>query len=253
MKIVRKIIRIDEELCDGCGQCVPSCAEGTLEIVDGKAKVVSDNLCDGLGACLGECPTGALSIEEREAEEFDETAVEKRLAELEAKKSASDEGVMACGCPSSQIMSFTPPKTGQTASDLDIAPLSESELTHWPVKIRLVPSNAPFLKDADVLVLADCVPAAYPDLHKQLIKGRAVMMGCPKFDDVEMYIDKMARICRHGGIRRLTTVIMDVPCCSGLHAVVRKAREAAGADIPLEEIVMDRRGNIIERCEAASI
>jgi NAD-dependent dihydropyrimidine dehydrogenase PreA subunit len=249
MKIVRKIIRIDEALCDGCGQCVPSCAEGTLEIVDGKAKVVSDNLCDGLGACLGECPTGALSIEEREAEEFDEEAVEKRLAELETKEPTSAEGAMACGCPSAQIMSFAPPKSGRAAADLDIAPLSESELTHWPVKIRLVPSNAPFLKDADVLVLADCVPAAYSDLHQKLIKGRAVMMGCPKFDDIEMYIDKIAKICRHGGIKRLTTVIMDVPCCSGLHAAVRKARETAGADIPLAEIIIDRRGNIIERCE----
>jgi ferredoxin len=221
--------------------------------VDGKAKVVSDDLCDGLGACLGECPTGALSIEEREADEFDETAVEKRLTELEAKKTDPDNGVMACGCPSSRIMSFPPSKSGTAAADLDIPPLSESELTHWPVKIRLVPSNAPFLKNADVLVLADCVPAAYPDLHRQLIKGRAVMMGCPKFDDVETYIDKMARICRHGGIRRLTTVIMDVPCCSGLHAVVRKARETSGTDIPLEEIVIDRRGNIIERCEVTPI
>jgi NAD-dependent dihydropyrimidine dehydrogenase PreA subunit len=247
MKIIRKIIHIDEERCDGCGQCVPSCAEGTLEIVDGKAKVVSDNLCDGLGACLGECPTGALTIVEREAEEFDEVAVEKRLAELETEKSTPGNGVMACGCPSSQIMSFAPPTSGQATADLDIAPLSESELTHWPVKIRLVPSNAPFLKDADVLVLADCVPAAYPDLHKNMIKGRAVMMGCPKFDDVKMYIDKMAKICRHGGIRRLTTVIMDVPCCSGLHAVVRDARKTSGADIPLEEIIVDRRGSIIER------
>jgi len=245
MKIMRKIIHIDEELCDGCGQCVPSCAEGTLEIVNGKAKVVSDNLCDGLGACLGECPNGALTIEEREADEFDEEAVEKRLATLENQKPASEETTMACGCPSSQIMSFN--KETSPAGSLDIAPLSESELSHWPVKIRLVPSNAPFLKNADVLVLADCVPAAYPDLHRNLIKGRAVMMGCPKFNDVEMYIDKIEKICRHGGIKRLTTVIMDVPCCSGLHAVVRKAREASGTDIPMEEIIIDRRGNIVEK------
>lgn len=247
MKIKRKIIKIDEELCDGCGQCVPSCAEGSLEIVDGKARVISENLCDGLGACLGECPTGALSIEEREAEEFDEAAVEKRLSEIEKEKKAPASDTMPCGCPSTQIMSFNKAETGPPASALSIEPLSDSELSHWPVKIRLVPSNAPFLKNADILVLADCVPAAYPDLHKNLIRGRAVMMGCPKFDDVQMYIDKMEKICRHGGIKRLTSVIMDVPCCSGLHTIVRKGREASGADIPLEEIIVDRRGRILEK------
>ncbi len=250
MKIIRKIIHIDEELCTGCGQCVPSCAEGTLEIVDGKAKVVSDNLCDGLGACLGECPTGALSIEEREAEEFDEDAVEHRLADLDSRKPAPKETIMACGCPSTQIMCFDKAAPAAPADLPDIAPLSESELSHWPVKIRLVPSNAPFLKDADVLVLADCVPAAYPDLHKKLIKGRAVMMGCPKFDDVQVYLEKMEKIIRHGGIKRLTAVIMEVPCCSGLHTIIRKAREASGIRIPLTEIIVDRRGNIIEKREA---
>jgi NAD-dependent dihydropyrimidine dehydrogenase PreA subunit len=244
MKVKRKIIHIDEELCDGCGQCVPSCAEGTLEIVDGKAKVVSDNLCDGLGACLGECPTGALSIEEREAEEFDEEAVEERLAELEARKQATTPEVMACGCPSSQIMSFG---AGNASGAADTATPAASELTHWPVKIRLVPANAPFLKDADVLVLADCVATAHPELHRNLLKGRVVMMGCPKFDDIELYQDKIEQICTRGDIRSLTSVIMEVPCCSGLHGLVRKALEASGANIPLEEIVIDRRGNVIEK------
>jgi NAD-dependent dihydropyrimidine dehydrogenase PreA subunit len=244
MKIKRKIIHIDEELCDGCGQCVPSCAEGTLEIVNGKAKVVSDNLCDGLGACLGECPTGALSIEEREADEFDEVAVEKRLAELEARKETSAPEAMACGCPSTQIMSFA---AGKAAGTPDATTPSASELTHWPVKIRLVPSDAPFLKNADVLVLADCVATAYPALHRNLLKGRVVMMGCPKFDDLKLYQDKIEQVCARGDIRSLTSVIMEVPCCSGLHGLVRKARETSGATIPLEEIVIDRRGKVLEK------
>lgn len=247
MKIIRKIIKIDEELCNGCGQCILACAEGTLELVDGKAKVISDNLCDGLGACIGECPTGALTIEQREAEEFNEAAVEKRLAEIERKKTEIKSGVRPSGCPSAQIMEFGAGKTAPPSVDMDIDSLSESELTHWPVKIRLVPSNAPFLNDADVLVLADCVPAAYPDLHKHLIKGRAVMMGCPKFDDAQQYIDKMEKICLHGGIKRLTSVIMDVPCCSGLHHIVREGRKASGMNIPLEEIVINRRGKIVEK------
>jgi len=244
MKIKRKIIHIDEELCDGCGQCVPSCAEGTLEIVNGKVKVVSDNLCDGLGACLGECPTGALKIEEREAEEFDEVAVEERLTELETRKQDSPTEVMACGCPSSQIMSFD---AGKAAGAADTAPTATSELTHWPVKIRLVPADAPFLKDADVLVLADCAATACSNLHQNLIKGRVVMMGCPKFDDTQLYQDKIEQICARGDIRSLTTVIMEVPCCSGLHGLVRKARGSFGANIPLEEIVIDRRGDVIEK------
>jgi NAD-dependent dihydropyrimidine dehydrogenase PreA subunit len=247
MKVIRKIIKIDDERCNGCGQCILACAEGTLELIGGKAKVISDNLCDGLGACIGECPTGALTIEQREAEEFDEVAVEKRLAEIEGKRAETKSDTMPRGCPSTQIMDFGAGKNDPPPVDMDIGPLSESELTHWPVKIRLVPSNAPFLKNADVLVLADCVPAAYPDLHKHLIKGRAVMMGCPKFDDAQQYIDKMEKICRHGGIKRLTSVIMDVPCCSGMHRIVREGREASGMDIPLQEIVIDRRGKIIEK------
>jgi NAD-dependent dihydropyrimidine dehydrogenase PreA subunit len=247
MKVLRKIIKIDEALCNGCGQCILACAEGTLELVDGKAKVISDNLCDGLGACIGECPTGALTIERREAEEFDEIAVEKRLAEMERNKPETTSDTMACGCPSTQIMDFSAQKADRPPFETDIEPLSASELTHWPVKIRLVPSNAPFLKNADVLILADCVPAAYPDLHQRLIKGRAVMMGCPKFDDVQLYLDKFEKIFMHGGIKRMTTVIMDVPCCSGLHHIVRKAREASGVKIPLEEIIIDRRGMVIEK------
>jgi NAD-dependent dihydropyrimidine dehydrogenase PreA subunit len=248
MKVKRKIIKIDEERCDGCGQCVTACAEGTLEIIDGKAKVISDNLCDGLGACIGECPNDALEIVEREAEEFNEEAVEKRLSELGRKEPAEEP--MACGCPSANILDFR--AAGQTRVEtLDTEKVDESALSHWPVKIRLVPSNAPFLKGADLLVLADCVPAAYPDLHKKLLKGRAVMMGCPKFDQVQEYVDKFEKICRHSGVKRITTVIMDVPCCSGLHTIVRRGLAASGAQIPLEEVIIDRRGVIVQHCKVA--
>jgi len=245
MIVKRKIIQIDEELCDGCGQCVPACAEGTLEIIEGKAKVVADNLCDGLGACLGECPTGALTIIEREADEFDEEAVTERLTVIEAQQPKAPEKTMPCGCPSSHIMQF-----GETAAEqapsTALQGTSESALSHWPVKIRLVPPNAPFLKGADLLVLADCVPAAHPDLHQTLLKGRAVMMGCPKFDEVQDYIDKFTQIFKAGQIKSITSVIMEVPCCTGLHVIVRKALEASGNDIPLEEVIIGRRGEILE-------
>ena len=242
MKTTRRIIQINEALCNGCGQCVPACAEGTLAIIDGKAKVVSDNLCDGLGACLGECPTGALTLVEREAAEFDPAAVEQRLAELAAQQEENPKpGKMACGCPSTQIMAFAP---GEARCD---GPAPTSTLTHWPVKIRLVPDNAPFLNNADVLVLADCAAAAHPDLHQQLIRERVVMMGCPKFDDANEYVDKLARICRNAGIRRLTAVRMEVPCCSGLSTIVQKARAASGISLPIAEIVIDQRGVITEK------
>lgn len=250
MKVKRKIIKIDEERCDGCGQCVTACAEGTLEIIDGKAKVISDNLCDGLGACIGECPNDALEIIEREAEEFSEEAVEKHLSERGGQQPV--QAAMACGCPSANILDFRK-EAGCPAgvAELDVETLGDSALSHWPVKIRLVPSNAPFLSGADLLVLADCVPAAYPDLHQKLLKGRAVMMGCPKFDQVQEYIDKFEKIGRHSGVKRITTVIMDVPCCSGLHTIVRRGVAASGAQIPLEEVVIDRRGAILQHCKVA--
>ncbi|MDX9787981.1 MAG: 4Fe-4S binding protein [Desulfobacterales bacterium] len=250
-KVKRKIIQIDEERCDGCGQCVPACAEGTIAVIDGKARIVADNLCDGLGACLGECPNGALRIIEREAEEFDETAVEKRLAEIEKASAKAEPAAMPCGCPSTHIMEFGKARPCPESTPGKIEPAVKSELTHWPIKIRLVPPDAPFLKNADLLVLADCAATACPELHKNLLKGRVVMMGCPKFDEVQAYVDKFEQICRNGGIRSITTVIMEVPCCSGLNGIVRKGMEASGKNIPLEEIVIGRRGEVVERRKVA--
>lgn len=245
MKVKRKIIQIDEELCDGCGLCVPSCAEGSLKIVDGKARIIADKLCDGLGACLGECPTGALKIVERETDDFDEEAVHKHLAEREKHQK---EAVMQCGCPSASIQAFVPSDAHQRSH---LPPVGEEEhesaLAHWPIKIRLVPPNAPFLKQADLLVLADCVPVTFPHLHRDLLKGRAVTMGCPKFDDVQEYIDKFTEIFKTADIKSITTVVVEVPCCSGLPMIVKKGLEASGKKIPMEEVVISTRGSILER------
>lgn len=245
MKVIRKIIKIDEDLCNGCGSCVPACAEGALEIIDGKARVIAEIYCDGLGACLGECPTGALTIEERAADEFDEHAVEQMLAAKEEAPEASRALPMAAGgCPSARrVQSFGPaPAAGPGAGE----PV-DSALSHWPVQIMLVPPTAPFLKGADLLVLADCVPVAFPTLHRDFLQGKRVMLGCPKFDDVGAYIDKFAQIFEQSGIRSITSVVMEVPCCSALPVIVQKALQRSGAKIPQEEVVISVRGKVLRR------
>ncbi|MFW6052715.1 MAG: ATP-binding protein [Desulfosalsimonas sp.] len=246
MKTLRKIIEIDEDLCDGCGQCVPACAEGAIQIIDGKARVVSENLCDGLGACLGECPTGALKIVEREAEEFDEEAVEKHLENQQKSETATSgqNSGLACGCPSEQVRIFSRPENNVRTQGK--GKQQASALSHWPVQIRLVPAKAKFLKEADLLVLADCVAVAYPGLHDDLLNGRAVMMGCPKFDDIDAYVAKFTDIFKQAGIRSVTTVIMEVPCCSGLPQLVDKAMAKAGVQIPHKVTVVSTQGKILE-------
>jgi NAD-dependent dihydropyrimidine dehydrogenase PreA subunit len=241
MKVTRKIIEIDEEKCDGCGNCVISCAEGALKIIDGKARVISDNLCDGLGACIGECPQDALEIVEREADEFDEDAVEKHL---ENQNSTGE--TRPCGCPSSQIQSFAPAAGCREANKPKSFEKAESALTHWPVQIRLIPPTAPFLKGADLLVVADCVPVAFPSLHRDFMEGKAVMVGCPKFDDAQEYIDKFAQIFETADIKSVTTVVMEVPCCSGLPTIVLKGMQKAGVQVPAGEVTISTRGEILE-------
>jgi ferredoxin len=245
MKVLRKIIEIDEERCDGCGQCVPGCAEGALQIIDGKAKVVADKYCDGLGACIGECPNDALTIVEREAEEFDEEAVEAYLSQKE-KETVKEEPVMACGCPSTQIQAFSP-SSCQEANQPSTFEEPASALSHWPVQIRLVPPHAPFLKNADLLVTADCTPLAFPNIHDRFMKGRTVLMGCPKFDDVQEYIDRFGEIFQTAAIKSITTLIMEVPCCSGLPAIIKKGMQKANKNIPMETVVISTRGNILKQ------
>jgi len=239
MKVVRKIIEIDEELCTGCGECVPDCAEGSLQIIDGKARLVADKLCDGLGACLGSCPTGALKIVEREAEEFDEKAVEEFLAQKKAQEQQT-----GGGCPSARIQTMQPITPCQAAN----VPTAQegSALSHWPVQIRLIPPSAPFLENCDLLIAADCTAVAYAGLQQDFIQGRVVMMGCPKFDDQQMYVDRFTELFRTRKLNSVTILIMEVPCCGTMLQIVRKAYEDAGASVPVRQVVVATQGGILD-------
>lgn len=246
MKVTRKIIEIDDSQCDGCGQCVPACAEGAIEIVDGKAHIVAERYCDGLGACLGECPNDALHIVEREAEDFDEEAVEVYLKERDPIGQKTKKVSLHSGCPSARIQTFMPSGPCQAANVPAVQSGGGSALCHWPIQIQLVPPTAPFLKGADLLIAADCTPVAYPNFHRDFLKGRVILVGCPKFDDVQGYIQRLTDIFKTAGIRSITTIVMEVPCCSALPMIVKKAMEAAGRDIPMEEVVIGTRGEILE-------
>jgi len=241
MKVKRKIVQIDEEKCDGCGLCVPSCAEGAIQIIDGKAKLIAEKYCDGLGACLGECPRDAIRIVEVEAEAFDGEAVKEHLKSLITSRLPAEEA-LACGCPSAFIQSFTPPLSHEKEREKASRVQAESELTHWPVQIKLVPSTAPFLKGADLLVAADCTPFAYSSFHEDFIRGRTVLVGCPKLDAVEPYIEKFAAVFASADIKRITVVVMEVPCCHGLPVIVKKGMALAGKSIPMEVVVISTRG-----------
>lgn len=251
MKVKRKIIEIDEELCDGCGQCVPSCAEGAIAVIDGKARLVAEVYCDGLGACLGECPRGALHIIEREADDFDEEAVQEYLSSKNSD-TAEEPSVMPCGCPSSHIEVFQPLQSCEEANRPVIHPKTTSELTHWPIQIRLIPPSAPFLKNADLLIAADCTAAACPNFHGDFLKDKVVMIGCPKFDDADEYVKKFADIFQKNNIRSLTVLVMEVPCCHGLPVIVEKAMGRAGKKIPVEKIIINPRGEIINKEKTAA-
>lgn len=252
MKIKRKIIEINEDKCDGCGLCVPSCAEGAIQIIDGKARLAAEQYCDGLGACLGECPQDALKIVEREADDFDEVAVAQHLKAEYAPEPLQEAPAMACGCPSAHIQSFGRPAEPvvdacQQANQPVIQTASVSALSHWPVQIKLVPPTAPFLKGADLLVAADCVPFAFPDFHREFIQGRVVMVGCPKFDDAPSYIQKFTDVFKMSGVKSVTVVTMEVPCCQGLPVIVKRGMAAAQADIPMTHVVVSVQGEIIRR------
>lgn len=267
MKIKRKIVNIDDERCNGCGQCVSACAEGAIGLVDGKAKLVSENYCDGLAACLGECPEGAISIVEREADAFDPEAVEHHKNSKELRAESGEKNIknpqsgnwkleignldsLPCGCPSTQIQMFGTAceAANQPASQSDIS----SALSHWPVQIRLVPPTAPFLKGADLLVASDCTPVACPNFHRDFLKGRTVLLGCPKFDDTEEYVDKLTDIFRTAGIRSVTILIMEVPCCSKMPLIVQQAMALSGKSIPTETITVSTRGTVVKRQKLAA-
>jgi len=245
MMTTRKIIQIDENLCDGCGQCVIACAEAAIEIIDGKARVVADRYCDGLGACLGECPQGALTIVEREADEFDEQAVNARVQEQQQGQEAEK---LSPQCPSAQARQFAQRASSASAQ----AAPSQSELSTWPVQLNLVSPDAPFLEGADLLVAADCTPFAYPDLHRDFLKGRVLLCGCPKLDDQEAYVQKFTQIFEHNTIRSVTVLIMEVPCCGGMPKIIEKAMQASGRNVPVETVVVGIEGGIIRRIQPAA-
>ncbi len=248
----RKIVKIDEERCNGCGLCIPNCAEGALQIVDGKAKLMSEKFCDGLGACLGHCPEDAITVIEREAEDFDEKAVEVHFHEQKQAqpKPEPQPAPVFGGCPSSTAIQFKVPNAGvESVSTARAA----SQLTQWPVQLRLVPINAPYFQNADLLVAADCVPFAYANFHQDFIKAKVVVVGCPKLDDIQYYEEKLTEIFTSNSIKSVTVPYMEVPCCFGLVKAVENAVAASGKNIALKKIKIGIRGEIQpeERVEMA--
>jgi len=277
----RRIIRIDEKKCTGCGLCIPNCPEGALQIIGGKARLVSDLSCDGLGACIGECPEGAIAIEVREAAPYDEASVMDTLvrqgpavvkAHLEHLESHGQdeylrEAIAYLGnhgvavpevlsepsrrcdeagaetrsdaCPGARVMNFGGVQACGGRADGATSP---SELRHWPVQIMLVPPHAPFLKGAQLLIAADCVPFAYADFHRRLLKGKVLLVGCPKLDDAGLYEEKLARIFGENDLQSVTVAHMEVPCCFGMVKLVRTALERAGKEIPLETKTISVKG-----------
>ncbi len=254
---LRKVVRIDEEKCTGCAECVPACAEGAIQIIDGVARLMADNLCDGLGACLGDCPEGAITIEEREADEFDVKAVEEHMKniEQEAPPDAASATPIAAhphahehgpggGCPGARMIQFDAPRGENTASDNTTS--QPSELRQWPIQLHLVPPTAPYFKKADLLLAADCVAFAVGDFHKTHLKGRALAVACPKLDQgQEIYLTKLITMIDEAEINTLTVMVMEVPCCTGLLQLAKEAAARARRKVPIKKIVVDLRGGIL--------
>ncbi|MDD4924327.1 MAG: 4Fe-4S binding protein [Dehalococcoidales bacterium] len=233
----RKIIKIDEEKCNGCGVCVPACAEGALQIINGKARLVSEVYCDGLGACLGGCPQGAISIEERLAEEFDEEAAMQHV-----EKQKYTENKVLHACPSAIVSRFD--KKEPVKQVLTECGNQPSMLGHWPVQLRLVPPTAAFLNNADVLLVGDCVPFALPDFHTRYLKDNVVLVACPKLDDFQSHLTKLTDIIAHAGIKSFSVIKMEVPCCSGLVNMLQQGLKNADKNIPYKVITIGIKGDL---------
>ncbi|MHC5156759.1 MAG: ATP-binding protein [Planctomycetota bacterium] len=243
---LRNIVKIDENKCNGCGACVNACAEGAIQMIDGKAKLVSEIYCDGLGACLDCCPVDAITIEQRDAAEFDEEATKKYLEELARNKAAHQQQQatakpMGGGCPGAKMINFAAaPKTDTPASG-DVS----SQLAQWPVQLKLVSPMAPYFAGADLMLVADCVPFAMGDFHEKLLKGKAIAVACPKLDDTGAYAQKIADIITTGKPKSLTVVHMEVPCCTGLLRIAEKAVALAGSDLKINDITVSLRGEVL--------
>mgnify|MGYP001205206558 CR=1 FL=1 len=229
--VARKIVHIDEDKCNGCGECIPSCAEGALVIVSGKARLAAERYCDGLGACLGECPQGAITVEVRPAAEFDEEAVTEHLAERGRQE-------VPLACPSVAIAHFADlvPTMGSASEP--------SRLAHWPVQLTLVPPGAPFLKDADVVLAAHCVPFAHANFHRDFLGGHGLLIACPKLDDYRAHLTKLTEVLKKSDIKSLTVVHMEVPCCAGLTYMAREALKLSDRNIPFHDVTIAVKGGI---------
>ena len=232
--MIRKIISIDEEKCNGCGACANACHEGAIGMVNGKAKLLRDDYCDGLGDCLPACPTGAITFVEREAAAYDETAVA-------ANKAKKEKAPLPCGCPGTASRSIKHAEKAEKAGQG--AEYAESRLSQWPVQIKLVPVNAPYFNGAKLLIAADCTAYAYANIHRDFIAGRVTLIGCPKLDDVD-YAEKLAQIFLRNDIRSITLLRMEVPCCGGLANAVQRALNACGKDIPLKVQIVTIDGKL---------
>jgi ferredoxin len=277
----RKIIKVDEEKCTGCAECIPNCPEGALQVIDGKARLVSDLFCDGLGACVGHCPEGAMTVEEREAEPYDEAKVmanivkagpntiaahlkhlkdhsacdyyEQATAYLtkhsialpsEAKpKTPNPKPQLACGCPGSAVRDLTPSDTRSLDPSI---PRSLSALRNWPIQLTLIPATAPYLKGADLLVSADCVGSSHPNFHDELVKGKVLLIGCPKLDDADAYLEKLTQMFTQSTPKSVTCAHMTVPCCFGLVQVVKQAIADSGKTIPFAEVTIGLDGRVVK-------
>jgi len=245
---IRKVIRIDEDKCDGCGLCVPACAEGAIQIIDGKARLVSETYCDGLGTCLGECPQNAITIEERDAEQFNPEAVRQHLAKQQNKPTPqpitpdSQFKPAPVGCPGTQARTFKP----IPAAHREKSSTRPSQLRNWPVQLHLAPTRAPYFANAKLLIAADCVPFALAGFHDNLLAGRVLLIGCPKLDDNEAYLQKLAGIFSDNTIQSVELAYMEVPCCFGMVRLVQTALQQTSADIPLYLTKIGINGEIIE-------
>lgn len=231
--MIRKIIKIDEEKCNGCGACATACHEGAIDMINGKAKLVRENYCDGLGDCLPACPTGAISFEEREAPAYDEAAV--LASKAQAKNPAFS------GCPSSQVLSI---KREESVASQEKKTSGESRLAQWPVQIKLLPITAPFYQNADLLIAADCAAYSYGNFHEDFMKNKITMIGCPKLDQVD-YSEKLCEIIKQNEIKSVTIVRMQVPCCGGLENAVKRALMESGKFLPWNVVTLSSSGEIL--------
>ena len=237
--MIRKIIKIDKEKCNGCGACASACHEGAIDIIDGKAELVREHFCDGLGDCLPECPTGAISFEEREAPAYDEEAVKEAQKKIAAKNRAISSH---SGCPGSKIMQIRRTETSEPVKATSTAD-SGSKLQNWPVQIKLAPVNAPYFNGSKLLIAADCTAYAYANIHNEFIKGKVTLIGCPKLDAVD-YSEKLTEIHTKNTIKSITVLRMEVPCCANMVNVVKKAIENSTKNIPLKVSIVSVDGKL---------